>query len=298
MVLPLRMNPTAAAQGALALEARRDQAVLLSALSKINCAESYAAVERERALLKGYGGGCHQAIGVSVLRRAYGEITFVRGLDAQGHQLNEARLQPARPRPPKVEGTALWPLLRAQSDWFTRVSLPVAQPAAHYGLWIAKADALPRAWTIPYSQRVWASGWETWRKLAARGVWVNGCAEGLGEHEPTQLETMHGEPLEWRKLTHAASETSSEMISLATYRLTPRAAEPSTDQFNQAAYFYWSSGSAFRQALSVCPALRERAHFCGPGATQQALEAAGLTPHICLDHETWLEEMSATRPFI
>ena len=122
-------------------------------------------------------------------------------------------------------------------------------------------------------------------------VWVNGCAEGLGEHEATRLETLHGEPLEWLKLTHAASATASGMNVLPTYRLTPRAAELHEEPLTQAAYFFWSSGSAFQHALALHPELLARTHFCGPGATQRALEAVGITPHICLDHEQWLAEM-------
>jgi hydroxymethylbilane synthase len=290
MVLPLRLNPTAAAQGALALEARRADEQLLAALQTINCAETYAAVERERVLLRSYGGGCHQAIGVSVLRRAYGEITFVRGLDAAGQALAEARLRPTRPRPPKLTRAALWPLQHEQHDWFTRVALPVAAPASHVPLWIARANALPAAWTIPPTQRVWASGWETWRKLAARGVWVNGCAEGLGEHEPPRLATLHGAPLDWCKLTHAASATESGMRVLATYRLEPRPSGPDVAALARAEYYFWTSGSTFQHALAHVPELRDRVHFCGPGATQQALEAAGMTPHICLDYEQWRAE--------
>lgn len=290
MVLPLRLNPTAAAQGALALEVRRADVPLLAAVQTINCATTFAAVERERELLRSYGGGCHQAIGVSVLRRTYGDITFVRGLDATGQALAEAHLLPLRPRPPKVARTALWPLQRAHSDWFTRIALPVPAPAGQPPLWIARANALPTEWTVPPTQRVWASGWETWRKLAARGVWVNGCAESLGEHEPPQLETLHGAALDWCKLTHAASETASGMRVLPTYWMEPRPEAVDSAGLQQAAYYFWTSGSLFRQALAAFPDLRNRTHFCGPGATQQALEAEGITPHICLDYEQWLAE--------
>lgn len=292
MVLPLRLNPTAAAQGALAIEVKRRDAKLIEWLQAVNCSETQAAVERERAILKAYGGGCHQAMGVSVLRRAYGEIIFLRGLDAAGQAITQqAKLQPLRPRPPKVARKKLWPLERTQSDWFTRLPLIVPQPAGEPPLWIAKADALPRDWQLSPTQRVWASGWETWRKLATRGVWVNGCAEGLGEHEPIRLESLHGAPLEWRKLTHAASHTDSPMTVLATYELKPRAAESQPNTLNQAEYFFWSSGSAFQHALTLQPDLPRRTHFCGPGVTQQALRAVGIEPHLCLDHEAWLLEM-------
>jgi hydroxymethylbilane synthase len=289
MVLPLRLNPTAPAQGALALEARRDHADLLELLQAVNCPNTYAAVEREREILRAHGGGCHQAIGVSVLRRTYGEMTFVRGLDTAGNALLECSLQPSRPRPPKLPRAALWPLQASETDWFTRAPLTVQQPDSATPLWVAKADALPPEWRIPATQLVWSSGLQTWRKLAARGVWVNGSAEGLGESEAPNITTLHGAPVEWLKLTHDGSETESGMKTLPTYHLQARDVTP-TLQGRE--YFFWTSGSSFRQALQPYPWLRERTHFCGPGATQQALEAAGITPHISLDHEQWLAEMS------
>src|SRR5207245_6629922 len=80
MVLPLRANPAAPGQGALAIEIKRARKDLQALLATINCPETFAAVTRERKILREYGGGCHQKIGVSVLRRAYGEITFLCGL--------------------------------------------------------------------------------------------------------------------------------------------------------------------------------------------------------------------------
>jgi hydroxymethylbilane synthase len=292
MVLPLRWNPTAPAQGALALEARRDDTDLLALLQTLNCADTYAAVERERAILRAHGGGCHQAIGASVLKRPYGEITFVRGLSQDGEPLQTIDLRPAQPYPPKVKAHALWPLHREQTHWFTREALPVAEPAGQPPLWIAKDGALPAAWTVPPTQLVWASGWETWRKLAARGVWVNGSAEGLGEQENPNIATLHSQAPAWLKLTHQTSDTAGNMNTLPTYRLLPNATPPTWQQFEQVEYCFWSSGSAFQRALELYPALRARVHFCGPGSSQATLRAAGVEPHICLDHEHWLAEMS------
>jgi hydroxymethylbilane synthase len=293
MVLPLRLNPTAPAQGALALETRAGDLALRELLQRVNCVNTYAAVERERSILSGHGGGCHQAIGVSVLRRPFGEITFVRGLDPAGNELLEASLQPTQPRPPKLPGPLLWPTRASEHDWFIRATLPVVQPPASQPLWVAKSEALPAEWNVPPTQLVWASGWQTWRKLAARGVWIHGSAESLGEQEAPQVETLYGAPIQWVKLTHNLSTAPGEMKTLATYQLQAREEEPVLRPgFAEAAYYFWTSGSAFQRALALHPWLRERTHFCGPGATQQALQAAGISPHIFLDHEQWLAELS------
>ena len=100
MVLPLRANPSAPAQGALAIEIKSGRPELRNLFASINCADSFDTTTRERDILKSYGGGCHQKIGASVLRRPYGEITFLRGLTDDGNALNDCRLSPSRSRPP------------------------------------------------------------------------------------------------------------------------------------------------------------------------------------------------------
>src|SRR3989442_4073685 len=60
MVLPLRANPSAPAQGALAIEISRRREDLGYLLAPINCPETLAVVAREREILASYGGWCHR----------------------------------------------------------------------------------------------------------------------------------------------------------------------------------------------------------------------------------------------
>lgn len=286
MVLPLRANPCAPAQGALAVEIKSSRAELRERLAAINCAETFATAQREREILRGYGGGCHQKIGVSVLRRPYGEITLLRGLTDDGAALNDYRLAASYARPASVARNLLWPLKPADSDWFKREPIPATIP--HSPLWIAKADALPEDASISDSQLVWASGLKTWERLAQRGVWVNGCAEGLGEHENPRIETIAGNEVQWTKLTHADAPLGSAGV-LPTYRLIPNDGGSSIEGKH---YFFWTSGSSFERALSLNPWMKSMTHFCGPGNTQLALQRHGIEPHVFLDHEQWLREMS------
>lgn len=307
MVLPLSANPSAPAQGALAVEILRGRDDIRQLLQAIQCKETYEAVRRERAVLASYGGGCHQKIGASVLRRPYGEITYIRGVTDAGQVLNSRTLNPSRPRPPKVTKDAMWPIASADADWFTRervVSGPGAVPDGSSGwsrggvsipsapeppaLWIAKAEALPESWPHAVDQIIWASGTQTWKRLARAGHWVNGCADGIGEHEPPGIETLLGAKLDWLKLTHESGYTGAEMASVGTYRLIPKDEPIDLDGKR---YFFWKSGSSFDYALSSSPWLKEMTHFCGPGNTQRILERHGIEPHICLDHAQWLEEM-------
>jgi len=121
-------------------------------------------------------------------------------------------------------------------------------------------------------------------------VWVNGCAESLGERESPRIATLAGAAIAWLKLTHESGYTDGEMATLATYRLVPK--RDAVDLTGKK-YFFWASGSAFEYALSQNPWLQEMTHFCGPGNTQKILERHGIEPHIFLDHSQWLQEMAA-----
>lgn len=291
MVLPLRANPGAPAQGALAVEIKSGQQELRDRLASINCAETLATAQREREILKGYGGGCHQKIGASVLRRPYGEITFLRGLTDDGAILNEDRLSSSRPRPAKIARDLLWPLNTSDSDWFKRE--PITATIPNSPLWIAKAVALPENASISDSQIVWASGLKTWERLAKRGVWVNGCAEGLGEQEDPRIETIAEKEVQWTKLTHADAPAHDSFDNglrmLPTYRLIPKDVGPNLEGKQ---YFFWTSGSGFERALQLDPWIKSMTHFCGPGNTERTLQRHGVEPHVFLDHDQWLREVS------
>ncbi|MFN0087198.1 MAG: hydroxymethylbilane synthase [Blastocatellia bacterium] len=289
MALPLSENPTAPAQGALAIEIARHREDLRQALAEINCAATFGAARREREILRSHGGGCHQAIGVSVLERAYGEITIVRGSDEQGRELSQTILRPVRPRPEKRDRAELWPRDPSENLWFSREPVAAMPPDEGVALWIAKADAAPEAWPVPASRIVWTGGLKTWRRLARRGVWVHGSAESLGQDEAPRIDTLAGPGLRWTRLSHSDAGEDPKMPALATYRLRPL--EAAIDLRGRR-YFFWTSGSNFRQALASNGWLREMTHFCGPGNTQQALRQAGIDPHIFLDHRQWLAEMS------
>ena len=289
MILPLRANPSAPAQGALAIEIARWRTELRELVVSINCPETFAAVTRERAILRGYGGGCHQKIGVSSLRRSFGKVTCLRGLTDDGRVLDSFLLDSPMPRPPKVSRQEMWPLESADADWFMREAVPAKPPDDICPLWIAKADALPQDWRVAPEQLIWASGIQTWKRLAQRGVWVNGCSESLGEEEPQNIETLAGSEVNWLKLSHAAGYAEGKMPTLATYRLVAKNDHP---DLQGKKYFFWKSGSSFERVLSRNPWIKEMTHFCGPGNTQRILERNGVEPFVFLDHAQWLEEMS------
>ncbi len=277
MVLPLSANPTAAAQGALAVEIRRDRSDLGAMLSRIHCAATFSAVTHEREVLASYGGGCHQKIGVSVLERAYGNLMYLRGLTDAGEVLNVKKLDSAAN--PKSEAKAdYFPRSGEEASFFERETLPAGDWAWAQDescLWVARESAVPGDFRFRDDTVVWTAGLETWRKLARRGVWVSGTADGLGEREPARVDALLGKPASWVKLTHdraaKASVYGSSMAKVcATYRLKNRASVP---DLSKRTHFFWMSSSAFERALELFPSIARAQHATGPGLTNDFVRA-------------------------
>jgi hydroxymethylbilane synthase len=229
---------------------------------------TFSSVKQEREILARYGGGCHQKIGVAVLLRDYGVVKALRGLTTQGEELREWRLENTTAWPRAASERQVFPLEAKANSWFERRPLPAPELADKPALFIARADALPAGFAPSSSQAVWAAGVQTWARLAQRGVWVNGCQDGLGESEPFGLEHLAG-PLNWTKLTHAGA-VSPGSGAVATYELCPKADAP---DLRGKTHFFWMSRTSFERARELFP--REIAagyNACGPGVTYEFLK--------------------------
>ncbi len=288
MVLPISANPPAAAQGAIAIEIRSDRDDLRSLLKKIHCEATFSSVVEERKVLKSYGGGCHQKIGIAVLQRPYGKVVSLKGETDQGIILSKYELEtPDEIAPTTIEN--IWPATEEdQLHAFFRRDLKVKNP--NTDLWVSKENALPLDWKVSQDQRVWVSGLTTWRKLAVRGIWVNGSSEGLGETEDPRIRAVLGREPKFTKLGHAEGVKGS-MPMLATYVLEAQTLEIGLlKQIEKKTHFYWMSGSLFLYCLDRVPAILNANHSCGPGNTAAVIEAklgADHKPHLFTGIEEW-----------
>jgi hydroxymethylbilane synthase len=276
LVLPLSYFPTAAAQGALAIEGLSEQTDLEQLLQPILCPGSARAVEAERNLFRSYGGGCHQKIGISFTPHPrLGMLQHFHGLsESKGKE----HWQKAEKAPPTPQGK-LWPL-EPSPAFFTRESLPANHPGTD--LFVARAEALPN-WEFG-NEVVWTAGVDSWHKLARRGVWVHGCQEGLGEEIPP-LAPLLGRVPNFTKLSHDRSENTDLFPVLPTYRLTPRPFTlPAADSY------FWMSETSFLRALELNPELKNAQHATGPGYTAAALEKVlGKPVSVYINYRHWRE---------
>lgn len=261
MVLPLSINPTAAAQAALAIEVSDKNTAVLDMLKKINHAPTFEAVLQEREVLKSYGGGCHQKIGVNVLSRPFGKWKILRGLTDSGQILNENVLTTPG-QFPQTSKYYIFPLSPEQNSWFGREPKRVDVRAE--AIYVSRAEAWPDG--LSFNGPIWTSGLKSWKRLAAKGIWVNGCSEGIGDEDP-RLDAIVGKK-KWVKLTH---DKAPGQNNLATYALTLKKPADSPD-LTGITHFFWMSGTSFERALLLFPAeMKKGYHGCGPGITHQTI---------------------------
>jgi len=275
IVLPVSVNPPAPAQGALAVEVASNNEQVLSLCEKFNDDGCFQAAEKEREILHRYGGGCHQKIGVTVLSREYGLVTSLRGKTDAGEILNEWKVENRTPWNRAAHMENVFPLRAQDNSWFDRVTLrpDVSQLLSEQALMVARADAWPRGYLPPFDQWVWTAGVKSWAKLAAAGVWVNGCTDGLGEDEDPGLDLLCGR-MKWCKLTHSRAAGEGDV---ATYELKPRSEAPN---LNGKTHFFWMSFTSFERARQLFPqVIAHGYHACGPGHTYHKLLNAGGLKH-------------------
>jgi hydroxymethylbilane synthase len=266
MVLPLSVNPTAAAQGALAIEVASHREDLKKLVKEIHCETTFQNVMWEREILKYYGGGCHQAIGVSVVNKGEDRFAFVRGKTQAGERLLEVR------RKNKYQnslGAAPRICIPNSDDYFLRENYPLDSEKLVnvQALFFARSNAIPHGYIPPKNQILWTAGIKSWKKLAQDGFWINGCSDSLGFEEP-DLSFLGKPNHKWVRLTHEDA-LHSDSGDYKSYKLVVKDRYP--EIHDDADLYYWKSGSLFERALECFPFLKNKLHACGMGETSKIL---------------------------
>lgn len=288
MVLPLSQNPCAAAQGALAIEAREEDEVVKKIIARISNNEIFDSVEIERAILKSYGGGCHQKIGVSHEILETGKLLTVKGETEDGEDLSERSFNNNKEDYfNSVNGSNYFPRNKKEQRFFERQpsldSLEALKKIKNKGIYVSRSNAIESSNLLDDSNIVWTSGVDTWKSLAQKGYWVNGTSDSLGENNSPEESLF--EDVSWLKVTHKDNLDKDKEV-LISYELNPLDV---SERLLECDYFYWMSASSFGLAIEKYPELIDRNHACGLGQTFKFIEkvAPQVTPF--LDFDSWLE---------
>lgn len=286
MVLPLSRCPAAAGQGVLAVECRAGDEATLGILRGLHDPATAALVAAEGAALATVQAGDRAACGATAVEHAeLGPVCFLRGKTADGAV---ERVEWNRPRPPRA----------ARSfdgiGWQRACSRRPAPPLAELATLRPGAAVFAAYWhalehqPLPAGVRLWASGVESWRRLAARGFWVEGCGDNLGFDglRPTLACAVLGLPplADWTAVTYRWAvpgwQGSGVGRVLAAYDIVPPADGAALGALKSAAaaatHCYWSSAEQYRALREAVPAGIH--HACGAGKTLRSLRAEGLDP--------------------
>jgi hydroxymethylbilane synthase len=288
MVLPLSQNPCAAAQGALAIEAREEDEVVKEIIANISNNEIFDSVEIERTILKSYGGGCHQKIGVSHEILETGKLLTVKGETEDGEELSERSFNNNKEDYfHSVNDSNYFPRNKGEQRFFERKpsldSLEALKKIKNKGIYVSRSNAIESSNLLDDSNIVWTSGVDTWKSLAQKGYWVNGTSDSLGENNSPEESLF--EEISWLKVTHKDNLDKDKEV-LVSYELNPLDV---SERLLECEYFYWMSASSFGLAIEKYPELKDRNHACGLGQTFKFIEkvAPQVTPF--LDFDSWLE---------
>lgn len=265
MVLPLSLNPTAAAQGSIAIEIKSDREDLKKIFALINAKENFQLTQIERNKLQEFGGGCHLKLGISAMTNKNQPYLIARGETPQGEELST--LQMINPLSwPSFKADELWSS-EELTPWIIRKENNVSVSSQKNAFYISRM-VKDLSWSSQ-AQVVWVAGVKTWQKLAEKGIWVNGTADSLGLTEFPHIEHLTEKKLDWLQITHDQDIVSSFMETSAFYQLSFKEgfALPLGKKC-----FYWKSATQFRHVIERFPEVQSGYHACGMGNTYEYIK--------------------------
>ena len=295
MILPLKECPTAPAQGALAIEARKNAPETIQILKSLHDPVTLTAVEKEREILQEWGGGCHQKLGATFVTLPNSTSLLIRGTKPNGEKVQEIRVLTQNSHElPKESFTRIEAsdLFQFKSHSLTSAQKKLLDEAPFLFIAHSRASEFLPQETFD-AKRVWVSGTKSWFKLAQRGIWVEGCVEGRGIEALKEFKIkklMRLESTRTVSLTHSESPETFEVAHIPTYEHELRdELRESCSKVANSDRIFWTSSLPFETIWSTLstPELKasflKKTHACGPGTTADALRAKGIEPQIFME---------------
>jgi len=272
IVLPQKDFPSSASQGALAIEynSNRDDKELLEVLRSVHCDVTEKEIRREREAFKGYGGGCHLAVGINVQAHKNHFLKIEKGLYDETH-IHNVSLEGADYS--SIEGKQTFVALGKHDKIVTQVEIPTSLKGNNYFVTsrhCISALANTRA-------TLWASGTRTLKRLVKAGHWVSGSAGSLGHDEIKKLNSSLAIQLMVKNdnvevLSHD-NASSSIGNTIPCYKRVVNKAHFDSDKYE---VFYWNSFFQYEAYTHDYPEIISKIHTCGLGKTYDQFQSANI----------------------
>ena len=280
MLLPLFECPPAAGQGAIVAETTGSNAAAIEILNAIKNTQLTDAITEERVYAQQYGYGCSQQFGVFHLDIPAISFTYASGKDGTAKTFTEWNFKTEL----NITGKQLFSTADYMKDFFTYNFLDAAidETAKLFFISSHKAIHAEKIKNTIQHKRVWAAGTRTWYELAKKGIWVEGCADGLGfeflqpvfksplvniEKKDIQIITNNLSKMHWLQ---------DGINAAGTYELAGNLSEEIKRAIAKADIIFWTS---FQQYELCKPFIKNNVqHVCPAGKTAKLLVAEGLQP--------------------
>jgi hydroxymethylbilane synthase len=282
MVLPLFECPPAAGQGAIVAETTNDNTGAIEILNAINNNQLTNAIKAERLYAQQYGYGCSQQFGVFHLDTPAISFTYASGKDGDNKAFTEWDFEAVL----NLKSKELFSSTDYMKDFFTYNFLEddIDDAAKMYFISSHKAVHSEKIINKIVQKTVWAAGTRTWYELARKGIWVQGCADGLGFDSLATVFKSRLINITTNKIqiiTNNKSKThwiAEGINAVGTYELMDNLSEEIKNNIAGADIIFWTS---FQQ-YELCKVFikKEVQHVCPAGKTAKLLTAEGLQPII------------------
>ncbi len=289
MVLPQSLFPSAASQGALAVECLSKRKDIIELLSSVHDEDTAQDISREREAFNDYGGGCHLAVGIHVHKIDDFFLHTHKGF--QNQKINQVYF----------EGRTL------PNRKFDKIFIGLNDPLVEKKAILENETnnsahkIVTSKYCIPWLQKnykgeyLWAAGTSTMKKLASQNFWVNGSMDSLGETELKQLLDS--------KVIALLVENNTSITALSHSQAQSIFGQPLIcyhRQYNEKAkaqkadIYYWTSFRQYQDHKQILGNIIDQSvHCCGPGKTYAAFknENIEILPFANIEEfKKWIEE--------
>lgn len=283
MVLPMIDCLPAPCQGAIVAEALPENELAVEVLNKINDLQLNVICTEEKRIGHQYGSGCIQKFGVSSFMIDHQTVYLAKGVAENGNEFEDWLGL-------NIPAVDIEPSDMVSSDELGYIPMRSYHPLDstllnNNNLFISHAASIDDIQISTLSgHRIWTAGTATWIKLAAKGLWVEGCADSLGfESIEALLKTqlVGVDPKEMLLLTNsksAARWSEAGYQAFGTYEINYHSNLIDKYKLTAAKLVFWNCYAHYDAVKSILTS--DQLHACLPGKTAEALRAQGIEPII------------------
>lgn len=284
MIMPQKDFPSAASQGALAIECNdKRQDDLKEILKTVHNDQTAQEIQRERAAFKKYGGGCHLPVGIHV-KSVHDFFIHLHEGESDGTRFKRSILEGFN-YPKNLYGKKAYYMF-GQYDFLIkkRKIKNAIKGLPNIFLTSSLCQHNLKAYTT-----LWSAGNRTMKKLIKSGQWVNGSAEGFGHNEIVKfqksefIKIMSAE-LPWIVLSHdKAKSPVGDVVASYKHEVQTKFQKKYKDELMDSEIIYWSSPLQFELYTTHYPELLKKYHACGLGKTYLSLKDKDINLIPCID---------------